>query len=43
MSQGELRLFDREFSEFFGSDLLGVIIKYEVHTEELIAKMLIGE
>lgn len=42
MSQGELALFDQEFSELFSSDLLGLVIRYEISTEELIAKILIG-
>lgn len=43
MSQGELALFDAEFNELFSKDLLNLVVKYEVSTEELVAKMLIGE
>jgi len=42
MTEGELKVFDQDFAELFSPEIMGLVIRFETHSEEALARNLAG-
>lgn len=42
MSEGELRVFDQDYAELFSPEIMGLVLRFETHAEESLARNMAG-